>query len=81
MSIGQRSTFTLVVKGLERVVNKRLLVRTVFIYLFIYTIPRIMPIPGTARSKAWFCDRLLAFLDCGFESCRRHGYLPLAKVV
>jgi len=32
MSIGQRSTLTLVVKGLERIVDKRVLVRTVFIY-------------------------------------------------
>ena len=34
VSIGQSSAFTLVVKGLERIVDKRLLVRTVFIYFY-----------------------------------------------
>ena len=31
-------------------------------YLFIFTIARIMPIPVAARYKAWFCDRLLAWI-------------------
>ena len=34
------------------------------------------PTSGATRSKAWVCDRLLAW-DCGFEFRRGHGCLSL----
>jgi len=39
-----------------------------------------MPIPVTARSKAWVCGRLPAEIF-GFESHRGHGYLSVVSVV